>query len=204
MQRVIELLDKKVETLFNRQDFEYLLERYMGYEAVQYFRDMIEEIEDSYNGQIDELTVQNENLREKLEDIRGGCAVSNKKIGNGFEAEFCEKLFQNGYWVHNLAQNAAGQPADVVAVKNGVPYLIDCKVCSGKVFSVSRIEDNQRMAMTLWRECLNGEGWFAVKFGENIYMITLSRLDSMVSKNLPEELFQRFALTFEEWLVADK
>lgn len=47
MQRVIELLDKKVETLFNRQDFEYLLERYMGYEAVQYFRDMIEEIEDS-------------------------------------------------------------------------------------------------------------------------------------------------------------
>jgi hypothetical protein len=45
----------------------------MGYEAVQYFRDMIEEIEDSYNGQIDELTVQNENLREKLEDIREVC-----------------------------------------------------------------------------------------------------------------------------------
>lgn len=73
MRRVIELLDKKVETLFNRQDFEYLLERYMGYEAVQYFRDMIKEIEDSYNGQIDELTVQNENLREKLEDIREVC-----------------------------------------------------------------------------------------------------------------------------------
>lgn len=73
MRRVIELLDKKVETLFNRQDFEYLLEWYMGYEAVQYFRDMLEEIEDSYNGQIDELTVQNENLREKLEDIREVC-----------------------------------------------------------------------------------------------------------------------------------
>lgn len=73
MQRVIELLDKKIETLFNRQDFEYLLEQYMGYEAVQYFRDMIEEIEDSYNGQIDELTVQVENLREKLENIREVC-----------------------------------------------------------------------------------------------------------------------------------
>ena len=186
MQRVIELLDKKVETLFNRQDFEYLLERYMGHEAVQYFR--------PYRSK----------TSVKSWRTFGRCAVSNKKIGNGFEVELCEKLFQNGYWVHNLAQNAAGQPADVVAVKNGVPYLIDCKVCSGKVFSVSRIEDNQRMAMTLWRECLNGEGWFAVKFGENIYMITLSRLDSMVSKNLPEELFQRFALTFEEWLVADK
>lgn len=73
MQRVIELLDKKVEILFNRQDFEYLLERYMGHEAVQYFRDMIEEIEDSYNGQIDELTVQVEDLREKLENIREVC-----------------------------------------------------------------------------------------------------------------------------------
>lgn len=73
MQRVIELLDKKVETLFNRQDFEYLLEQYMGYEAVQYFRDMIEEIEDSYNGQIDELTVQVEDLRKKLENIREVC-----------------------------------------------------------------------------------------------------------------------------------
>ena len=73
MQRVIELLDKKVETLFNRQDFEYLLERYMGHEAVQYFRDMIEEIEASYNGQIDELTVQVEDLREKLENIREVC-----------------------------------------------------------------------------------------------------------------------------------
>lgn len=62
MQRVIELLDKKVETLFNRQDFEYLLERCMGYEAVQYFRDMI-----------DELTVQVEDLREKLENIREVC-----------------------------------------------------------------------------------------------------------------------------------
>lgn len=80
MPRVIELLDKKVETLFNRQDFEYLLERYMGYEAVQYLRDVIGEIEDSYNGQIDELTVQNdeltvqnENLREKLENILEVC-----------------------------------------------------------------------------------------------------------------------------------
>lgn len=73
MPRVIELLDKKVEILFNRQDFEYLLEQYMGYEAVQYFRDMIEKIEDSYNEQIDELTAQNENLREKLEDIREVC-----------------------------------------------------------------------------------------------------------------------------------
>lgn len=97
--------------------------------------------------------------------------MSNKKIGNGFEAEFCEKLFQHGYWVHNLAQNAAGQPADVIAVKNGVPYLIDCKVCSGKTFSLSRIEENQDLSMTLWEMCGNGQGWFALLLEDEVFMI---------------------------------
>lgn len=81
MPRTIELIDKKVETLFSRQDFEYLLDKYMGYESVQYFRELIAEIEDSYNeqieditdsrdGKIDELTMEFENLREKLEKLK--------------------------------------------------------------------------------------------------------------------------------------
>lgn len=56
--------------------------------------------------------------------------ATNRKIGNSFETEFCELLFQHGFWCHNMAQNAAGQPADVIAVKGKTAYLIDCKVCS--------------------------------------------------------------------------
>ena len=52
--------------------------------------------------------------------------ATNRKIGNTFETEFCELLFQRGFWCHNMAQNAAGQPADVIAVKNKTAYLIDC------------------------------------------------------------------------------
>ena len=90
--------------------------------------------------------------------------MSNKKLGNSFEAEFCEILAEHGFWVHNLAQNAAGQPADVIAVKNGIAYLIDCKVCStDKGFALNRMEENQDLAMDLWHECGNGQGWFAVK-----------------------------------------
>ena len=81
MPRTIELIDKKVETLFSRQDFEYLLDKYMGYESVQYYRELIAEIEDSYSeqieditdsrdGKIDELTMELENLREKLEKLK--------------------------------------------------------------------------------------------------------------------------------------
>lgn len=126
--------------------------------------------------------------------------MNNRKTGNSFEAEFCDLLFQHGYWVHNLAQNAAGQPADVIAVKNSVPYLIDCKVCSGKTFSLSRIEENQRMAMKLWDDCGNGTGRFAVKFGENIYMAELWQFDLADKANLSEEWFTEYAETFEEWL----
>lgn len=129
--------------------------------------------------------------------------MSNRKVGNSFEAEFCEILSQNGYWAHNLAQNSAGQPADVIAVRNGVPFLIDCKVCSGNSFALSRIEENQRLAMRLWSECNNGEGWFAVKFESNIYMVTLGRLDSLTSKRLSEDFFEKFTLTLAEWLVSD-
>ena len=56
--------------------------------------------------------------------------ATNKKLGNTFEAELCEILFEEGFWAHNLAQNQAGQPADVLAARNGRTYLIDCKVCS--------------------------------------------------------------------------
>ena len=71
----------------------------------------------------------------------------NRKIGNSFETEFCELLFQYGFWCHNMAQNAAGQPADIIAVKGKTAYLIDCKVCSNNRFPLSRVEENQHFAM---------------------------------------------------------
>ena len=99
--------------------------------------------------------------------------MSNRKSGNQFEAELCETLSMYGFWCHNLAQNSAGQPADVIAVRNGRAYLIDCKVCStDKGFALSRVEENQDLAMHLWNECGNGGGWFAMKLPtDDIIMI---------------------------------
>ena len=99
--------------------------------------------------------------------------MSNKKLGNQFEAELCEILSMYGFWCHNLAQNAAGQPADVIAARDGRAYLIDCKVCStDKGFDMRRMEENQEMAMNLWNECNNGQGWFAMKLPTgDIFMV---------------------------------
>ena len=98
--------------------------------------------------------------------------MTNKKLGNDFEQLLCEKLSEYGYWCHNLAMNKAGQPADVIAVKNKKAYLIDAKVCSSRGFALSRVEDNQELAMNLWNERGNGQAWFALQVptGE-IYML---------------------------------
>lgn len=104
--------------------------------------------------------------------------MNNRKLGNSFESELCDILYANGFWTHALTQNQAGQPADVIAAKNKAAYLIDCKVCSGKGFLLSRIEENQESSMTLWKDCNNGEGWFALKIDEDIYMMPLILLQA--------------------------
>lgn len=128
--------------------------------------------------------------------------MSNKKLGNSFESELCEILAAEGFWAHNLTQNSAGQPADVIAVKNGEAFLIDCKVCSQGKFQYSRIEENQDLSMELWHDCGNGYGLFALKFDTAIYMVDRESIRNC-SHNYPAmtaELADMYGYTLEEWL----
>ena len=97
--------------------------------------------------------------------------MNNKTIGNSFEEELCQILFEYGFWVHNMAQNKAGQPADIICARNGKAYLIDAKVCSGGKFPLSRVEENQHLSMDLWKARGNGEGWFAFKINHLVLML---------------------------------
>lgn len=129
--------------------------------------------------------------------------MTNRKLGNSFESVFCEILFREGFWCHNLAQNQAGQPADVIAVRDGKSYLIDCKVCSRGRFPFSRIEDNQHTAMRAWQESGNGTGWFALKCEGYIFMLdydTLKRLSKTQSSiSFKDMCF--YGRVLEAWVV---
>lgn len=129
--------------------------------------------------------------------------ATNKKLGNDFETEFCNLLYEQGFWVHNMAQNQAGQPADVIAVRNGKAFLIDCKVCSNMRFPLSRVEENQHYAMELWKECGNGEGWFALKLNDTVYMIPhftmRAYLNSQQASISAAEIWE-CGKPFEEWV----
>lgn len=133
--------------------------------------------------------------------------MNNKTLGNGFEQEFCEKLSEYGFWVHNMAMNKAGQPADIIAVRNKIAHLIDAKVCSSKGFALSRVEENQALAMDLWNSCGNGQGWFAIKVPtDEIYMIpyvciaALARVKSVISFSEIHELGR----PLEKWVAKCK
>ena len=135
---------------------------------------------------------------------RGG-NVSNKKLGNDFETELCDRLSKYGFWCHNMAMNKSGQPADVIAVRNGKAHLIDAKVCSNGKFALSRVEENQTLAMDLWNDCGNGIGWFAIKldkFDSKIYMVSYYTINSYtaVQASLSAQEIFELGTPIEKWV----
>lgn len=131
----------------------------------------------------------------------------NKITGNRFERELCERLSAKGFWAHNLAQTSAGQPADVIAVQNGVAFLIDCKVCESNRFRLSRIEENQENAMTLWEACGNTPGLFALKLNTGeiwmwaIGMLLARRAIGVASIGVDE--IREYGVPLDQWIEGE-
>ena len=129
--------------------------------------------------------------------------MSNKSSGNRFEQEFAEFLDWHGFWCHVLQQNKSGQPADIIAVKGDYHCLIDCKEVSTKAgFVLSRVEENQRLAMKKFAERGGHIGWFAVKFPDgDIRMISIVSVlfgEAQGIKAISKLVSEQF-MTAEEW-----
>ena len=129
--------------------------------------------------------------------------VINKKLGNDFEQELCQILADAGYWTHNFANRKTGQPADIIAVKNGKAYLIDAKECTREIFPLKRMEYNQELSMGLWIECGNIEPYFALKARNEVYMVdytTVMELIRMGKKQLNLEDMNKYGTRLATWL----
>ena len=127
----------------------------------------------------------------------------NKKLGNDFEHELSEILYDAGYWVHLLNQNKNGQPADIIAVKNRMAFLIDAKVCSYEVFPFRRIEDNQQLAMDMWIDCGNIEPYFALKCRNEVYMVGYTTIKDLMrngKKQLNLDDMNKYGTRLATWL----
>lgn len=131
-----------------------------------------------------------ENIVEKL---------NNKKLGNKFEKDFMDLLAKKGYWVTFLEgkANIGSQPADLMACKNNIPYLIDCKTLSNKngIFNLNRLEENQRLAYIKFRNCGNLNYYLAILWNNNIYIINLDNID-LNSKSIKLKEYKPEVLNF--------
>ena len=90
--------------------------------------------------------------------------ISNKKLGNNWEKEYAEILSKKGYWVTFLTphKNTGAQPCDLVAIKNNIGKLIDCKTCATHLFPIKRIEENQRQCFKKYSKCGNTDFILAI------------------------------------------
>lgn len=94
-----------------------------------------------------------------------------------------------GWWVHFIAPAAnGGQPFDVIAVKAGRAMAIDCKTSVKRMFSINRLEENQKMAFDKWKACGNEEPLVAVKYKDRVYLIQYSHLKGMEVIDLEKEI----------------
>lgn len=127
----------------------------------------------------------------------------NKKIGNDFERELCQILYDAGYWVHNFANRKNGQPADIIAVKNNSAFLIDAKECTWEIFPLRRMEYNQKLSMGLWIECGNFTPYFALKARNEIYMVAYTTVLDLIAKGKKQLNFEdmnKYGTRLATWL----
>lgn len=69
--------------------------------------------------------------------------TNNKRSGTAFEKRMLQLLSAHGFWAHKLVENENGAPFDLLAIKEGACYAIECKELNGFRFPLSRVEDNQ-------------------------------------------------------------
>lgn len=111
----------------------------------------------------------------------------NKRIGTDFERRVCGILSEHGYWVHFIAPDARGaQPFDIVAVKSGKAFAMDCKTCVADRITIRRLEDNQVMAFEKWINCGNDEPLIIVEHKGEMFEIQYSKLKKERSVKISE------------------
>lgn len=134
--------------------------------------------------------------------------TDNRTTGGRFEQELSHILAENGFWVHVMQQNKAGQPADIIAVRGRFHTLIDCKVCENGFFAFERIEDNQRSAMKRFFNRAGELSYFALKLPDgSIRMVSLERCETLKNRGkhrISAEDMQKETWNLDSWLESSR
>lgn len=122
--------------------------------------------------------------------------MNNKKLGTKFEKELCEYLKQNGWWVHFISPDGRGaQPFDIIAVKDGMSCAIECKTLADSkyIFTIKRLEENQKSAFDYWKKCGNIDPFIFVKWKNKVAVIQYDDLVKHQKVRIEEHI------SIEDW-----
>jgi len=122
-----------------------------------------------------------------------------------FQQWVCKELSEHGFWAYETINKPSGQPVDIIAAKNNVTYIIECKVTKSDRFPLSRVEDNQIMAIEKFSRCGNTQSWFAFYFRKHPDSVLFVRanmildlIDSGAKSTTYEELKDMSELLLEK------
>ena len=104
---------------------------------------------------------------------------SNKERGTSFERNLVKRLGELGFWAHFITPDDRGaQPFDVIAVKDGEAWAIECKTLDDKAkfIPLTRLEENQQLAFEKWLNCGNRHAFVAVMHKDRIRLVPYVKL----------------------------
>lgn len=96
------------------------------------------------------------------------------KLGKDFEEQLCWWFSKNGYYVlYNEKGITGSQPCDIVAIKNNIATLIECKTLENKtgIFNFNRLEANQFLAYKKFKKSQNTNMIIAIKWNNSVWFI---------------------------------
>lgn len=99
--------------------------------------------------------------------------------GREFEIKMCNYLFKKGYYVIYMEKGVTGsQPCDIVAIKDNIAILLECKNLENKngIFTLDRVEQNQRLSSKRFKECGNYGFYLAIQWKNAVYMVNFELL----------------------------
>lgn len=131
--------------------------------------------------------------------------MNNKINGNKFERELCKKLSENNIWSRlEYPAEDGSQPFDVKALYRNNFYAFECKDCKNGYFDLSRIEENQRIALQLLgNNLILCNILFAFQFDKDWYFVEADEIlfskDWLGKKRIKKEDMEKFYhLSFDE------
>lgn len=107
--------------------------------------------------------------------------------GKNFEKQLCKHFSERGYYVLYMEKSTAGaQPCDIVIIKHNIATLIEAKNLDNQtgIFTLSRIEQNQRLAFKKFKSCENTNFILAINWNGGVYLIDFDLLQ-FYDKSIP-------------------